>query len=130
MTPHDRRLGSRLPLEMYLTTYVADRPQRGFTVNLSEKGLYLNTLPSEPLPPLTPVGLELELPGIRETIWAAGEIRHDVFDDYFLGRGVRFVAMAGLHERLIRDFCFRLRCLRLKARLGRGPVEAPNLFVS
>jgi c-di-GMP-binding flagellar brake protein YcgR len=131
---YDRRLGSRLPYETYLTTYIDDRPARGFTMNLSETGLYVSSLVAEPLPPLTPVGIEIELPGQRDTIWAAGEIRHDELDDYFSGRGIRFTAMACLHERLLRNFCFQLRCERMKARLlardaaAAGRSSAPLLF--
>jgi PilZ domain-containing protein len=104
MTSSDRRWGYRLPLEMYLNTYVEDRATRGFTSNLSATGLYLNTLSREPLAAGTPVGLEFNLPGISETIWAAGEMCYDAPDDYFNGSGIRFKAMAGLHERLIRAY--------------------------
>ena len=81
-------------MELYLNAYVHDELQRGFTTNISETGIFLNTLMHERLPPLTTVGLEFTLPGIGETIWAAGEIRFDAMDDYFLGRGIRFTAMA------------------------------------
>src|SRR4051812_47844165 len=100
----DRRYGHRLPLELYLNTYVADRPTRGFTSNLSETGLYLNTLTRDVLPPATPVGLELTLPGVPETIWAAGELCYDEPDEYLQGSGIRFVRMAGLHERMLREY--------------------------
>jgi hypothetical protein len=105
----DRRFDPRLGLEMYLNAYVDDRLQKGFTTNVSETGLYLNTLMHAPTPPLTRVGLEFTLPGTKETIWAAGEIRFDALDDYFLGRGVRFTAMAGLHARLLREYCYHVR---------------------
>jgi hypothetical protein len=88
MLSTDRRYLHRLPLEMYLNTYVADRPSRGFTSNLSESGL----------------GLEFNLPGTSETIWAAGQYCYDEVDDYMNGSGIRFVAMAGLHERLLREY--------------------------
>jgi hypothetical protein len=105
----ERRFDDRLPLETYLTAYFDDRPQRGFTVDLSERGLYLSTLAREPQPPRTPVGLELKLPGLPDVIWAAGETRRDTLDDYFYGLGIRFVAMASRHERMLRDYCLRLR---------------------
>lgn len=118
----DRRIDTRVPLEIYLDAYVEDRRQRGFTVNVSESGLYLNTLPAAMLPPRTPVGLEFTLPGVRDTIWAAGEMCHDVLDDYFCGRGIRFVAMARAHERLLHDFLRRSRLRRwggLRSRAAR-----------
>src|SRR5689334_20673929 len=95
----DRRYGHRVPLEMYLNTYIEDRPQRGFTINLSETGLYLNMLTRAPMPPKTTIGLEFVLPGQRDSIWAAGEMCYDALDDYFYGNGIRFVAMASKHER-------------------------------
>jgi PilZ domain-containing protein len=113
----DRRYERRVPLEMYLNAYVDDRPHRGFTVNLSESGLYLNTLSRSPLPPQTPVGLELALPGASETIWAAGRLCYDEVDDYFYGEGIRFVAMARRHLRLLHDF---LTALRRSSRLARA----------
>ena len=80
--------------------------------SISETGVYLNTLMHNPLPPFTPVGLEFTLPGVSETIWAAGEIRYDSLDDYLLGRGIRFTAMAGLHSRLLREYCYHKRYQR------------------
>src|SRR5438105_15367440 len=115
MAPSNRRFDSRVPLEMYLNAYVDDRLQRGFTTDLGETGLRLNTLVQAPLPPHTPVGLEFALPGVQETIWAAGEICFEGPDDYFLGRGIRFTAMAGMHARIVREYCYRLR-------RGRRPV--------
>jgi hypothetical protein len=111
MALQDRRYGDRVPLEMYLNAYVRDRPQRGFTVNLSECGLYLNTLNRTALAPFTPVGVELALPGIPETIWAGGLVCHDAVDEYFCGKGIRFVAMARRHLRLLHDFLTRRRRL-------------------
>jgi hypothetical protein len=108
----DRRYEQRVPLEMYLNAYVEDRPQRAFTVNLSESGLLLNTVSRARLPPLSRFGLELALPGTPETIWAAGQLCYDASDDYFYGEGIRFVAMARRHFRLLHDFLANHRLAR------------------
>jgi hypothetical protein len=105
----ERRVGPRLPLEMYLNTYVAERRRRAVTLNISEHGLYLNTLPGRELPACTPVGLEFALPGTREVIWAAGLICFHDEDDYFVGQGIRFYAMARLHAQLLRHYCLEKR---------------------
>jgi len=56
----DRRFDDRLPLETLLCAYVMDRPQRGLAVDISERGVFLNTLAQDPNPPRTPVGLEFQ----------------------------------------------------------------------
>jgi hypothetical protein len=109
----DRRYGHRVPLETYLNTYVEDRPGRAFTVNVSETGLYLNTVRHGPLTRRTPVGLEFTLPGLGDVIWAAGEMCYGALDDYFCGTGVRFLAMAQRHERMLADYLARARHQRL-----------------
>lgn len=118
MTSLDRRFDHRIPLELYLDAYVDDRRHRGFTVNISETGLFLNTLPGDPVPPLTSVGLEFSLPGVTDTIWAAGEICRDDLDDYFYGRGIRFTAMANRHARMLREYCYKARRRNRHARPG------------
>jgi hypothetical protein len=105
----DRRFDDRLPIETLLSAYVMDRPTRGLAVDISERGLFLHTLVQDPKPPLTPMGLEFELPGMGETIWAAGETCRDSLDDYFYGMGVRFTAMATRHQRMLRQYCRNLR---------------------
>jgi hypothetical protein len=105
--PVNRRFDSRIPLEMYVSTYVQDQPQRAVALDISESGLYLNVLPRHPLLPRTPIGLEFELPGWRETIWVAGETCHDGEDDYNYTFGVRFTGMANFHRRMLRIYCQR-----------------------
>ena len=113
MTQHtlfdNRRFDSRIPLEMYVSAYVLDQPQRAVTMDISESGLYLNALIQHPYPPRTPVGLEFALPALGETIWAAGETCRDSLDDYFYGLGVRFTGMANLHQRMLREYCWHAR---------------------
>ena len=49
-------------------------------------------------------GLEFELPGTGEIIWAGAECRFDAVGSDFHLTGLRFTAMARKHERLIRDY--------------------------
>ena len=114
----NRRFDSRVPLELYVSAYVLDQPQRAVTMDISESGLYLNALIQHPYPPRTPVGLEFELPAFGETIWAAGETCRDSLDDYFYGLGVRFTGMAIRHQRMLREYCWRAR--------GGKPVQKPT----
>ena len=116
MTQLDRRFDNRIPFETYLTAYMDDRPLRGFTVNISETGLYLNTLPQQKTDTPGVVGLEIELPGVPETIWVAGQLCFGSEDDYFAGRGVKFTAMADRHARMVRQFCYRARMQSLRSR--------------
>ena len=101
----NRRFNSRVPTEMYVSAYLLDRPQRAITVDISESGLYLNSLLRDPDPPRTPIGLEIELPGFGETIWIAGETCRDALDDCFYAFGVRFTDMAKLHQRMLHAYC-------------------------
>jgi hypothetical protein len=114
MTSQDRRLGFRVPLEMFLNEYVQDRAHRALTVNISETGIYLNKVISPIARGSKVVGLEFELPGTGETIWARGEICYDSLDDYFHGQGIRFTGMPRIHARMLRDYCIEKR----RAQLG------------
>ncbi len=115
----ERRRDPRIRLEMFLNQYIEDNPTRSLAANVSHTGLYLQKLadtrtPPSPPPRPTVVGLEFELPGTGEIIWASAESRFDVASDYFHFSGLRFVGMARKHERLLRDFVTekRLRDLR------------------
>jgi hypothetical protein len=99
---------------MFMNEYVQDRAHRALTVNISETGLYVNKVVSSISRPSRVVGLEFELPGTGETIWARGEICYDSLDDYFHGQGIRFAAMPRMHARMLRDYCIEKR----RAQLG------------
>ena len=114
MNANDRRLGFRVPMEIFLNEYVRDRAHRALTVNISDTGLYVNKVLQPVQRSNRVVGLEFELPGTGETIWARGEITHDALDDYFHGQGIRFTGMAQMHARILRDYCIERR----RARLG------------
>jgi hypothetical protein len=121
-------MGFRVDLEIFLNQYVRDRPLRCLTSNLSETGIYLNRahLPtgSRALDGTRTVGLEFELPGTGELIWARGEICHESSDPYFCGSGIRFTGIPTSHARMVRDFCVEARRDNLGTLLHR--IRAPR----
>lgn len=109
MTGHERRLGPRIPLEIFMNEYLEDRPHRAMTVNISETGLYVHKVATSFNRRNRVVGLELALPGTSDVIWARGEICYDTFDDHLHGQGIRFTGMARTYGRLLRDYCVERR---------------------
>ena len=116
---HDRRLGFRIPFETMVTSYVHDRPVRGLASNLSDSGINMSSISMLAPPPGLVVGLELDIPGMGESIWASGRICHRTDDRLASGLGVRFLAMARCHARTIRDFCIEMRRKNLGSILAR-----------
>jgi hypothetical protein len=116
---HERRLGYRIPFETMVTSYVHDRPVRGLASNLSDSGINLSAVSMLAPPPGLVVGLEIDLPGTSESIWAAGRICYRADDGLASGLGVRFLAMARSQARTVRDFCIEMRRHHLGAILAR-----------
>lgn len=116
---HERRLGYRIPFESMVTSYVHDRPVRGLTCNLSDTGVQMSAISMVAPPPGLVIGLELDLPGTSESIWAAGRICYRKNDHLAAGLGVRFLAMARSQARLIRDYCIEMRRQNLGSILAR-----------
>jgi len=100
----DRREDPRIGLEMFLNEYVKEQPYRALATNVSTTGIYLRKLADPSTRHSRIVGLEFELPGTNEVIWARAESRFDwVADDFHL-TGLRFTAMAKKHARLVNDY--------------------------
>ena len=116
---HERRLGYRIPFESMVTSYVQDRPIRGLATNLSDSGLNMSTISMVAPPPGVIVPLEIDLPGMGESIWASGRICYRQDDRMASGLGVRFVAMAKSQARMVRDFCIEMRRKNLGSILAR-----------
>jgi hypothetical protein len=129
--PNDRRGRDRVPLRMPCNELVGDRMHRALAANLSPSGLYVDRCFGAGLERLQlgrdnrTVQLEFELPSTSESIWALGEICHDDVGvtrgrrAMVHGTGVRFMAMAQKHERLIGDFVYETRRKSLETLLGR-----------
>jgi hypothetical protein len=100
----DRRGDARIRTEMFLNQYVRDQPYRALATNLSTSGVFLQKLAMPYMRHAPSVGLEFELPGTGEIIWAGAECRFDAVGSDFHLTGLRFTAMARKHERLLRDY--------------------------
>jgi hypothetical protein len=112
----DRRASTRIPIRTYMHQYVQDVPYQALALDVSEEGLAIRK-PTARIPHTRVVGLELELPGTSEVIWASAEPRFHSVDARIHFSGLHFVGMARKHERLIRDYVRerRERLLRLLA---------------
>ncbi len=123
MATRDRRLGFRVPLEIFLTQYIRDRPVRSLACNLSDTGIYLQSVNMfgalSAARDNRAMGLEFELPGTGEVIWARGEVCYADGDDIVAGTGIRFTGIPTLHARLIRDYCIERRRTHLGQLLAR-----------
>ena len=116
---HERRLGYRIPFESMVTSYVHDRPIRALTSNLSDTGINMSSISMLAPPPGLVVGLEIDIPGMDESIWASGQICYRKDDSLASGLGVKFVAMARSQARIVRDFCIEMRRKHLGSILAR-----------
>jgi hypothetical protein len=119
MSLRDRRLGYRIPLEAMFTVLAHDRPMRALAADLSDTGIGLHTVAGVAPRAGAVVGVELELPGTSDALWARGEVCYQRPGDLAAGLGVRFTAMARLHARMLRDFVVESRRSHLGSLLGR-----------
>jgi hypothetical protein len=102
----------RIAVEALCSEVVAEREHYGLVVDLSEEGLRLQR-PLRGRGDGRIVQLEFELPDADEIIWAKGEICFDQLWRAPAGAlrtsGVRLVAAASRHLRLLRDWVVAAR---------------------
>ena len=111
----DRRGDTRVRTEMFLNQYVREQPYRALATNVSPNGLFVQKLALPRTRHAPSVGLEFELPGTGEIIWARAECRFDSVASDFHLTGLRFTAMAQKHEP---DAAAPARTLGRRARPG------------
>jgi hypothetical protein len=112
-----------------LTAYVNDRPLRAHVLDLSDTGLRIEVVGNRAPAPGAVLALEIGLPGVDETLWVSGTVQYQRPDDLAAGLGVRFVAMANRHARLLRDFCVGARHRQLGTLLARLARSSTPQFV-
>lgn len=104
----DKRKQHRVPLDIYLNKYVAGVPYMARASDISREGVGLAHL-IEPQLNGRRVGLQFQLPGSEEVIYAEGEIVREWADGGAEeeGSGVRFTLVTERHRRLIDQFVAR-----------------------
>src|SRR3954471_6196099 len=90
----ERRYNPRVRVEMFLNQYVRDLPYRALAINISPTGLLVQKLVEPVIHRCRAIGLEFELPGTGEVVWARAEPRFDSLDDDFHTSGLTFTGMA------------------------------------
>ena len=101
-----RRTGPRVSLESLCSEVVGQELRHALVVDMSEDGVRIQ----RPIggPRTRVVQMELEIPGIDELVWAAGEICFDEVWRVPAGitrtSGVRLVAAAQRHRRMLREY--------------------------
>ena len=94
---------------MFFTQYIQEHPYRSLAVNVSEHGLAAQRLVEPSARHARVVAIEFELPGTGEVIWAKAETQFEAIGRDFHRAGIRFLAMARRHERLVREFVWDRR---------------------
>lgn len=102
----DKRRVGRVPLDIYLNKYVSGVPYMARTSDISNEGVSLARL-LEPQVTGRRVGLQFQLPGSDEVIYAEGEVVREWIDASTEGTGVRFTLLTERHRRLIDKYVER-----------------------
>jgi hypothetical protein len=99
----DKRKARRAPLDIYLNKYMGGVPYMSRAADISQEGVSLARL-LEPQHAAKRVGLQFQLPGSEEIIYAEGEVVREWVDLASARRersGVRFTLLTERHKKMI-----------------------------
>jgi c-di-GMP-binding flagellar brake protein YcgR len=104
----NQRKQNRVALDVFMNKYVAGVPYMTRASDISREGVGLAHL-IEPDQSGKRVGLQFQLPGSEEVIYAEGEVVREWadLDNREEGSGIRFTLLTERHRRLIDQFCTR-----------------------
>ncbi len=105
----DKRKNARVPLDIYLNKYMGGVPYMARTADISPDGVGLARL-IEPQHHGKRVGLQFQLPGSEEVIYAEGEVVREWVEASprpHERSGVRFTLLTARHRRMIDDYVTR-----------------------
>ncbi|GHH04238.1 PilZ domain-containing protein [Comamonas sp. JC664] len=99
----DKRKNKRAPLDIYLNKYMGGVPYMSRAADISQEGLSLARL-LEPQHEAKRIGLQFQLPGSEEIIYAEGEVVREWAELGTAKRersGVRFTLLTDRHRKMI-----------------------------
>jgi hypothetical protein len=96
----EKRRAHRVPLDIYVNKYVSGVPYLARASDISPEGVSLSHL-LEPHIAGKRVGLQFQLPGAEEVIYAEGEVVREWVDARAEGSGIRFTLITDRHRQLI-----------------------------
>lgn len=105
----DKRKNARVPLDIYLNKYMGGVPYMARAADISQEGVSLARL-LEPEKDARRVGLQFQLPGSEEVIYAEGEVVREWVEASPREQersGVRFTLLTQRHRQLIDDYVTR-----------------------
>lgn len=106
----NQRKVDRAPCDIYLNKIIDESRHLSRARDISPDGIWLSRV-LEPEHARREIGLEFQLPGSTEVIWAAGQIvredEREAPDGAVEGTAVRFTAMAERFRRMIEVYVSR-----------------------
>lgn len=102
-----KRKTERAPLDIYVNKYVSGVPYMARARDIGPQGVRLSKL-IEPEQSGRRVGLQFQLPGSEEVIYAEGEVVRDWMEtERREGHGVRFTLLTERHRKMIQAYVER-----------------------
>jgi c-di-GMP-binding flagellar brake protein YcgR len=104
----NKRITHRVPLDVYLNKFIEGVPFMVRSRDISPQGIYLTQL-IEPQKGDGRIGVQFQLPGTHELIYAEGEVVRDGEQGRTTGHGIRFTLISQYHRRMIERYVSRQR---------------------
>lgn len=105
----DKRKNARVPLDIYVNKYMEGVPYLSHAADISQEGVSLSRL-IEPEQDARRVGLQFQLPGSEEVIYAEGEVVREWVEASPRRNersGVRFTLLTERHRQMIDAYVAR-----------------------
>jgi len=103
------RKNPRVALDIFLNKFIEGTPYLCRTTDISAEGMYVGVLIEPELAAANEtdgqvIGLQFQLPGTEEVIYAEGEVVRSQQKKRAKGYGVRFTHLARRHQQLIEQY--------------------------